>query len=868
MANALEYILSLNGNIDSKLSKIGINSDMALRKFAKLQKQANDVSKVLNTMGTSIGSLKQKLDLLKAEREWIPAENLGALKKYNQEINALEKQISRLENTSSGWGSKLKESISQIPGIGVITNPIVAIGGAMIGATKLSLEFDKGMAAINTTAQLAPDKLKDLKNELLSMDPSLVKDWSMIPETFESIISQTGDVSLSTDIMKTSLKGAKAGFTDANVVAAALGQSLSLIGKENASAQEVMDTFFAAKRVGAGEFKDFAQYMPGLIASGDALGIKYKEVAGMFAYMTGKGQSAERSAVLMENAFSAMSKIDVRKNLSDAGINVFDEKGSIRSMTAIFGDLKNKMSGMSDEDKSSFLAKMGLTDKEARSAFIVMTSDMNKLKDSMREVRDAQGETDAALALSASPADRLNTLWSNAQRIGIKLGGAIATILTPALQVVGWVGGYVADAITWLVDGFSNADPVVLILAGSVAALTVAYNWAAISMKAQNLWLNVLIIKERLMGVVTKAKAIAMGIATAATWAMEVATWALNAAFLASPIGWIVAGAAALVAVGYGVTKMMNQQTAAERLNGEVKSRALEKTMEQRSELEVMFQKLRQAKQGTDEYKSALEELGAVYPGIIDKYNLQSGSLADINAAHRELIANIDAVAQQEARKEMLKEKYKEQFQKEHDIKHGKLSGWQSFQNAIGQGYQVKMINRLELYNAKNDAKILTDEIAKNEMSAMKASTKMDQYTKGGGSGKVAPQKGAANKIEEATVYNTEESIKARIKELQDQKEKQVLGSKDWKISDNEIKRLEEKLNPGHGGSGRGVGAKSNEAIATGGSKQTTINMTFDNIVGNLQVRGKDFQESKENMEVQTQDAIVRALNMATSTAG
>ncbi len=117
------------------------------------------------------------------------------------------------------------------------------------------MSFDEGMAKINTTAQLTSDGVAKLKSDLITMGRDAGADLSTVPDAYEKILSQTGDVALSTDILKSSLKGAKAGFTDADIVAGALAQSLSLIGKENTNAQEVMDTFFAAKRVGAENLK-------------------------------------------------------------------------------------------------------------------------------------------------------------------------------------------------------------------------------------------------------------------------------------------------------------------------------------------------------------------------------------------------------------------------------------------------------------------------------------------------------------------------------------------------------------------------------------------------------------------------------------
>lgn len=60
---------------------------------------------------------------------------------------------------------------------------------------------------------------------------------------------------------------------------------------------------------------------------------------------------------------------------------------------------------------------------------------------------------------------------------------------------------------------------------------------------------------------------------------------------------------------------------------------------------------------------------------------------------------------------------------------------------------------------------------------------------------------------------------------------------------------------------------KSNEAVATGGTKNTVINITLKDLIGVLNIQGKDFKDSSQQMADQSQDALLRLLAMAT-TAG
>lgn len=543
MGNTIEYIFSLQDKISSKIGNITVTSDRMLGRFADLERKSLSVNKTFNETGRTLGALREKIALLQAEREWIPSGEVNSLKAYNREIRTLNREITRLESLEGSKFSKWsKEAFSAIPGSSLISNPLVA-GAAAIGfAGKSALSFDEGMAKVNITAQLEGESLDRLKDKLKQVARENKTDILVAPVGFEKINSQVNDVDLSLSILDASLKGSKAGFTDLDTVSGALAQTLSIVGKENTTAMEVLDTFFAAKRVGAGEFVDFARYMPNLIAGASNLGISFKQVAGTFAYMTGKGQSAERASVLMENAFSVLGRADVRGKMEKAGIKVFDQAGKIRSVVDIFSDLQRVMGALNDEQKSSLLEKLGLVDKEAKNAFAIMTSDITKLRESMTDVMGSAGETQKALGFSANAVQKATQVWDQFKNIGTDIGGFILPLISAGLDVVSIVLSGVAAVIdtvsqlfAWWFVRLQQGNPLVWGLTAAIGALSAALllNYARTN--------SVLLL--------TKAKVVWDGIQAGATWLLTGAQWALNGAFLACPLTWIVLVIGALVAV-------------------------------------------------------------------------------------------------------------------------------------------------------------------------------------------------------------------------------------------------------------------------------------------------------------------------------
>lgn len=535
MSDTYVYTLKMVDASSAPMQKVVGKSAEAIAKLTAMDNKNKAITRSVNDFGRSLTTLHKQIELLRQERDIIHPQNVTTIKEYNRQIEKLTRQANKLETmgTEGGMFKKAFSSLDAATG-GLLSNPVVWAGAALGKGVKSAMSFDEGMSKINITAQMDEASLADLRAKLIKISKDNKTDITLAPDGFEKILSQLGDVEQSLPIFDAALKGSKAGFVDLDTTAAALAQTMSILGSERANAQEVLDVFFAAKRVGAGEFADFARYMPNLIAGADNLGIAYKEVAGVYAYMTGKGQSAERAAVLMENMFSVLGRGEVRANLKKIGVDIFDNTGKMRDMVSIFTDFKKVTSSMTDEQRSSLIEALGIVDKEAKNSFSVMLSDTEKLARSISEVSDSAGETAKNLGFARNEQMKAIEVWQQAKTVLFDLGNAVLPIVSAALSAVGVVLDIIGPVLngvvgifTWWIDKIGEGNPLIIGLTAYITALTVAVNLATIA---------------------TKAKATWDAVVTGTTAAWTAATWLLNAALYANPIVWVIGLVAGLVA--------------------------------------------------------------------------------------------------------------------------------------------------------------------------------------------------------------------------------------------------------------------------------------------------------------------------------
>ncbi len=332
--------------------------------------------------------------------------------------------------------------------------------------------------------------------------------------------------------------------------------------------------------------------------------------------------------------------------------------------------------GLAPDKLSNKLENLGLNSQEAIKVLGALGSSTQRLTElqtvSSRAFEKGESLKNEAEKKNKTTAAQMEIAKNNFQALAITLGTTLIPII---LKLTEAVTPIIERFSAWASENQSTVSTIMKVAAG-IAVLMVSVSLisavvgtfakviglARYGVMAYNVVLGVMSglsatasIAVGRSAVALKAYAVTQKIVTAATKA-----WAVASAFALTPIGLITLGVAGLSAGVYALSKAWSSESTQQKLNNEVRERALENSIEQRVEATLLFKALKRAEEGSTAYNETLKKLEQLQPGIIEKYNLQAKSLQNINAAEKELIGNIMKRAEEEARAELMKEKIKQ----------------------------------------------------------------------------------------------------------------------------------------------------------------------------------------------------------------
>lgn len=652
MSNLLQYTIQLRDQMSGVLNRINGTTRSANNTMNQLQRDALNGSRALRDMGASANSLRQKLEQLRGQREFINSNDLTTIRQYNREIQQLERQINRVENTGGrGLVSGFTNAVQSMPFGNVLVNPLFQAG--IIGGQALRLGIQQ-----------------DLQNT-----------------SFEVLLgSEEAAKKMVADITKYGME------TPYDKMG--LGEDVKTMLGFGIATEKVMPLLKAI----------------GDLAMGDAN--KMHSLSLAFAQMSSAGKLNGQDLNQMINA----------------GFNPLNEISKVTGKS--IGQLKEEME------------KGGVSAQMVEDAFMRATGAGGQF----HNMAIKQGQT-------------LGGQWAQFQDLVneklLVLYQVLGPIATKGLQVATIFIGFAEKGLGKMFSLIKEGNP---------------WMWGLVTV------IGAYAIGMGIASGIQAAKVALDGVTIAGLWGQVTAWWSLNAAMYANPVGLIIAGIIALIAViGYVVYK-------------------------------------------TDGWGKMWQYTVQGATIIWNAFSTQAKASFDILV--NGIMIGINKIQQ----------------------------GWYQFKNAVGLGDSGE--NNAILGNLDQQIEQRKQTIAQANKDLSNASYK--------GAGDAFSN--AANSLS----WNSERTLGGLIGDT-----KSKLGIADVKSGLGTGAGLGGGVDTTLGqGKGKQTAAKTNSATTTGGQKSNYITINLDALIKGLQITTQSDEDSANQIQNQTTDALLRVLSMATTAAG
>ncbi len=292
---------------------------------------------------------------------------------------------------------------------------------------------------------------------------------------------------------------------------------------------------------------------------GEVGGVASGEIAALGASMVGSGIQSEVAATGIKNMILTLTAGEsATKSQAEAlqGLGLESEAIARSMQSDAKGTILQVLSSIQALSKEKQAAALSdLFGKESLSAIAPLLSNLDGLKENFEKVADAEKYTGSMegefAARSATTANSIQLMSNRAKAAQIAIGTGLLPVITPATEIIGGLATKVGELATeypqlikWLIvaaGAFTVIYGVInLVKIAAMELNAVKFTYLAITKSA--------IAQTIIASAISKAHAAMTGLMTGAQWA-------LNAAMTANPIGLVIAGIAALIAIGYVLYK-------------------------------------------------------------------------------------------------------------------------------------------------------------------------------------------------------------------------------------------------------------------------------------------------------------------------
>lgn len=343
--------------------------------------------------------------------------------------------------TMEAAGGKTKLITTGIAAAGVAAT---ALGAAAI---KMAADFDASMSTVQANTGASADEMNQLRQAAIDAGADTIYSATESADA----INELGKAGLSTsDILSGGLSGAlNLAASDGMAVGDAaelMATTLKQFNLTGAQSSQVADALAAGagKAVGSAHDLGLALNQAGMVSH--SFGISMQETTGTLAAFANSGMIGSDAGTSLKTMLISLANPSTKAAnlMKELGINAYDAQGNFIGLSGLAGVLKDKLSGLSQEQRNQALATIFGTDA-IRAANVLYEQGAEGIDDWTKAVSESGFAAEQAAAKNNNLKGDLENLSGSFESLMISLGEGGQGPLRSLVQT-----------LDTLVDGFSS----------------------------------------------------------------------------------------------------------------------------------------------------------------------------------------------------------------------------------------------------------------------------------------------------------------------------------------------------------------------------------------------------------------------------
>lgn len=517
---------------NDEVARSGTESDKATAARERYVTAQNNYTRALeNTevaarrvQSTQTGSTAAQDQLAAAQRN--VADEQQRAQESTQSLGQAQDEADR---ATGGWTDRLKGLGVMLVGVFAVDSFIGAVTDVINVGNDLTSQLNTMQGVSGATAaemEKVSKAARDLGNDAALPATSASKAAAAMTELSKGGFS----VEDSMTAARGTLVLAAAAQVDAARAAEIQSDALNIFGQKADYATKAADILANTANASSVEIEDVANAMKFAGSTANVLGIDMKDTAAAIGVMGNAGIKGEQGGTVLRGVLSSLAapSKQASKAMDELGLSVFDAEGKFKGMPVLFDQLTAAQKRMTPE---AFAAASATA--FGREAMVFAGVAAQAGAEGFNKMAVAVDENGSAMRLAETQMQGLPGAWEGLQNSIEAVQLTLYDLIKGPLEQLVDGLSKVLDGLMATIGWMNSNRGVVVTFAGVIGVLTAAI---VANKLAQAGWFA---------GTTWK---LIFGIIIAQINLTTSAIWANTAAFLASPITWIVIGIAAVVA--------------------------------------------------------------------------------------------------------------------------------------------------------------------------------------------------------------------------------------------------------------------------------------------------------------------------------